>query len=361
VEAHAAGCAECAAALAGLRATRAAMASLPPLPAPERGEAVLLAAARQAAEAARERRTGLLPRWFWGAVLGAASAATALLVTLQLSGAPTASRFDEGREALAGRGEAPAPAAPPASAAAARDAFAPPPASAPASQGLLREAERGTPALAKAEAPPAGPGGAAGRGEAGVEGVEDGAVASRERVAPSVPRPTPAAAPAGRESASADAPPPALARKAASDVASRAGPLEAPADDVRPSANQAEAKAAAPRAAAAPPAASAAPQPSGLAAPAARRAEAACPGERTRALERDEAGRLVRRVRAGRLAGLEYRAEERFGADGRLSGATLAVDGRAVALRPGDLEPIPGLRLAPTAAAAEAAPPACGP
>jgi hypothetical protein len=40
--------------------------------------------------------------------------------------------------------------------------------------------------------------------------------------------------------------------------------------------------------------------------------------------------------------------------------ATLLVDGHQVAVREGELEPVPGLRLAPTAAAAEAAPPACG-
>jgi hypothetical protein len=133
----------------------------------------------------------------------------------------------------------------------------------------------------------------------------------------------------------------------------------------RAAANLAEAKAGA-RAAAAPSAGLAAPSPPRGAPRAETRTFPDCPGERTRTLQRDEAGRLLRRERAGTLGGLEYRAEERFGADGRLSGATLRLGGREVRLGADELEaaglePYPGLRLAPTAASAEAAPPGCAP
>jgi hypothetical protein len=87
----------------------------------------------------------------------------------------------------------------------------------------------------------------------------------------------------------------------------------------------------------------------------------ACPGERSRTLTRDAGGRIVRRERRGLIGGEAYRVEERYGPDGRLLGGTLWLAGEARPLGPADLAPAPGLALAPTAAAAEAAPPACGP
>ncbi len=74
VEGHAAACAECAAELARMRGTRAVMRKLPEEPAPDAGERILVAAAREASEArARPRR---LPRWIWR---GSAVAALAAL------------------------------------------------------------------------------------------------------------------------------------------------------------------------------------------------------------------------------------------------------------------------------------------
>jgi len=107
------------------------------------------------------------------------------------------------------------------------------------------------------------------------------------------------------------------------------------------------------------------------AAPAAPRAAAlredpACPGERTRTLRRAPNGRLVARERTGVVGGIAYHAVERYDLDGMLTDATLRLGGRELRLRsgalgPDGLEPYPGLRLAATAAEAEAAPPACGP
>lgn len=359
VEAHVAGCARCAAELASLRGARQAMAALPPLPAPERGEAVLMAAARQAAEQATRRPPGLLPRWLWGAAFGAASVAAAVLVTLQLSGAPPPSRFEEGREALLGREPATVAAAPerpePQAAAptSARAGAAEPsrvgPAAAAANGARAEVPRREGERFAKAEAaspPPA----------------RAGAAAAMKAPAPP---PMPAALEARRDHARAAAPEEARAEAAAE----LAAPDPAPARRAREAvAGLADSKAPAPRPASAPASGSLsarAGQP-----PGAPRAELrtfpGCPGERSRALTRDAAGRLLRRDRAGVLAGVPYQAEERYGEDGRLAGAVVRFGGREVSLGPAELagdrlEALPGLDLALTAEAAEAAPPACGP
>jgi hypothetical protein len=60
------------------------------------------------------------------------------------------------------------------------------------------------------------------------------------------------------------------------------------------------------------------------------------------------------------------RVEERFGADGRLLGATVRAGDQLFTtgdeeLAAGRLEPLPGVRLARTAAEAERAPPRCAP
>jgi hypothetical protein len=95
-----------------------------------------------------------------------------------------------------------------------------------------------------------------------------------------------------------------------------------------------------------------------------------CRLERRRHLFRDGAGRLVGRVREGRYpaAGgdVALHVEERFGADGRLLGATVRAGDRLytvseVDAAAGRLEPLPGVLLAPTAEAAEQAPPRCEP
>jgi hypothetical protein len=359
VEAHVAGCAGCAAELASLRGTRAALAGLPPLPAPERGEAVLLAAARQAA--ATNARTGrfALPRWLWGATLGAASAAVVVLLSVQLARSPPPSRFAEGREALVGS-------APPPSALEARRAepadLAPPPlpatASAPAS-ARHREREEGAREPIPEAAPPPPP---PARRVAAVR-----AQAQDDLAAPAAPT-----AVAERSTASADRETERYAAEvldAARGVAAKrevaAGPVSVP-PPPEPAAKAAQPSFSGQGAAA------------GIGVPdSARRAAAApglpsdvqaftdCPGERSRTLTRDGAGRLVRRQRIGTVSGVAYAADESFGEDGRLAGAIVRLDGRVLSLdraalvREG-LEPVRGLRLAPTAAAAAAEPPGCG-
>ena len=72
VEAHVAGCDACRAELSSIRETRALMAQLPSEPPPERGEAIVLAAAREAAAARRPRP--LLPTWLWAGTAGAMAA-----------------------------------------------------------------------------------------------------------------------------------------------------------------------------------------------------------------------------------------------------------------------------------------------
>jgi hypothetical protein len=80
VEAHAERCDACRAALAQMTDTRRLMSALRPEAAPERGESILLAAAREAARArARPRR--VLPPWLWAGSV----AAVALLAVGALS------------------------------------------------------------------------------------------------------------------------------------------------------------------------------------------------------------------------------------------------------------------------------------
>ncbi|HEX9053146.1 MAG TPA: zf-HC2 domain-containing protein, partial [Anaeromyxobacter sp.] len=83
VEAHAAGCEACRAELARIRGTRRIMAALPDEAAPERGERILLAAAREAAEARGGRR--LAPRWLLAGAVVAASVAIVAAVSLRVS------------------------------------------------------------------------------------------------------------------------------------------------------------------------------------------------------------------------------------------------------------------------------------
>src|SRR5512138_503495 len=83
VEAHAASCEACRAELARIRGTRRVMAALPDEAAPERGERILIAAAREAAEARRPRR--LVPRWLLGGAVVAASVAVVAAVSLRVS------------------------------------------------------------------------------------------------------------------------------------------------------------------------------------------------------------------------------------------------------------------------------------
>lgn len=131
VEAHAAGCDACGPALARIRETRALMAQLPSEPAPERGEVIVLAAAREAADARRRRPLRILPAWLWGGGLGAVAVAAIAVVSWQLAKSPPQSALRSGGSEL--MGTAPA---------------APPPAPAPA-RGLVEDK-----AVAEVAAPP---------------------------------------------------------------------------------------------------------------------------------------------------------------------------------------------------------------
>jgi hypothetical protein len=128
------------------------------------------------------------------------------------------------------------------------------------------------------------------------------------------------------------------------------------ADSAEPMAASGAAPAAASAAVAAAPAPAPA-QPSPLEA----RSYPGCLGESRRVLERDPAGRVVRRVRTGSYQGTPLRVEEWFGPDGRLVRARVEAMGRKVDAGPGLMEPFPGLTLAATAQEADAAPPRCAP
>jgi anti-sigma factor RsiW len=325
LEAHAERCAACRAELAALRQTRQLVAGLPPLPAPERGAAVLLAAARQAAEAAAEARRPrwALPRWLAGGALGLAGATALLLLVLRDPVAPTRGPLSEDREALLGQA---APAVAPAVARTADEGKA---------------AEKGRAGPVARQAPP----------RAGAPVEKRVATPIEERAAPPVESNV-VARDQAREASSAAASeppasvaPPAPARKSEAAVGG-AGPGRAAL--ARPSA---------------PPARVMADDRSGEEA-------APCRLERRRHLVRDGTGRLVGRVREGRYpaAGGEValRVEERFGPDGKLLDATVRAGDRLYVVTDEDaaagrLEPLPGVLLAPTAEAAEQAPPRCEP
>ncbi len=90
LRAHLDGCPECRAELARMTSTRSAMSALGEEPAPERGEAVLLAAAREAAQA---RRRPWLPTWVWGTSIGVVGVAAVALVAVRLAGASSDAAF----------------------------------------------------------------------------------------------------------------------------------------------------------------------------------------------------------------------------------------------------------------------------
>jgi len=343
LEAHAAACAACRDELASLRQAHRLVAGLPPVEAPGRGAAVLMAAARQVAEAAADARRPRwgMPRWLAGGAVGLAGAVALAVLLLRVQGPPARGPLSEDREALlgqAGRVEAPA-AARPAPVQADKQEAAPRPAGEPIAAA----------APARRAPPPASP-------APGAEGRPD----LEDRLAVNGGAPSPAAlkamAPTASEATSNAAPPvpsaPERRKEARAALAEgpEAGPRQAAAR-----AALAEGPAMAPRSAAF--GAAAAPPTS-------------CWQEQQRRLLRDAGGRVAGRIREGRypMAGgdVALRVEERFGADGRLLGATARAGdhlftGGDEELAAGWLEPLPGVRLARTAAEAERAPPPCAP
>jgi hypothetical protein len=337
LEAHAEGCAACRAELAALRETRRLVAGLPPLPAPERGTAVLLAAARQTAEARRPRWA--MPRWLAGGALGLAGATALALLVLRGPAAPSRGPLSEDREALLGQA-APAAAPPPVPAAA---PAAPAMIAAEVAAVELKAAEQAKAgSLAPRRAVPIEQRGVADEQSAPsakAEAAIGGAVADRY----ASPSPAPGTPPPPADLASPAAPVPSAAPQASNGVMAS---------------SEARAALHAKSAASA-----------GEAAPA-RQAATPCRLEQRRQLLRDGAGLVVGRVREGRYpaAGGEValRAEERFGSDGRLLGATVRAGARLYTVSEEDaaagrLEPLPGVLLAPTAEAAERTLPRCEP
>jgi negative regulator of sigma E activity len=359
VEAHAAGCDACRAELAALRGTRAVMAKLPAEPAPDAGMGIVLAAARQAADARAAKKRTLLPPWLWAGSIGAAAAVIAV-VSWQVArvarvAPPTALAPRE--QALLG--EKPAPAPPPAAA------------EPPAPKGAvaaLAEKELAAPAATGAVPPePAAPVKDEAPRRIGIAAA-DRAEPRQERMA--APRAAPAPAPALRA-----APPPAAAAPAGGGLgssgaaANAAGPAPAPAapqvaskaeraaeldgeavpgfaaesrrlDAARPAQKKAASRAAA------------AAKPGGTPGSVEVRTFPGCPGERRRVVERGEDGAIVRYVREGETRTVE----QHYGPGGALV-AAFAIEGgvrRPLALS------APGLVTDASAATLDA-PPRCAP
>jgi hypothetical protein len=98
VEEHAASCDACRAELARMRGTRQAMSALPVEPAPARGEAILLAAARESSERRKAQRRPF--RWLWRGALVAVPVAAVVAVSIRIAG--VSPREQSGRDALLG-------------------------------------------------------------------------------------------------------------------------------------------------------------------------------------------------------------------------------------------------------------------
>jgi hypothetical protein len=390
LRAHLETCEACRAELARMNATRSAMGELGTVPAPERGENLLFAAAR---EAARERAPKpFLPAWVWGASIGAVGAAAVAILTLRLAPGLRAPTAEPDPTELAGSSppapESPAPAAPPPPPEAApveRRAPPPPAAQAPATsdeaagarERLAGERERTSPprklaaprARRDEEAPAAG-------GKAADEGADAAAPAgpADERLAlkskgelgtPGGARAAPAPAPAPPPTAAAPAREPLAAAEAApeADTADRADRMDESAAKVGTSGraralgvvrehpierHRRLSLAGALRTA--------------------TRAFPGCAAEASRLVESDGAGQVVKVTRRGAAAGKPFVLEQFYGEDGRLGAVRWSSEGRVHELRLGAAGPtgavagVPAFALEP-ARAAEAGletPPRCG-
>jgi len=154
VREHVAGCAWCRAELDELQGTRRLMSALPELPAPERGERILVAAAREAADRARRPRA-LLPRWLVPGLALAATVTLVSVVSLRLAREQEGPLAPEDERALMKAAPAPAEVAAPAAPAAA--ALAEKQDAGPAKDEAAREAAPRPAASRYAQAPPPPP------------------------------------------------------------------------------------------------------------------------------------------------------------------------------------------------------------
>ncbi|ABC80008.1 anti-sigma factor family protein [Anaeromyxobacter dehalogenans] len=379
LERHLEACETCRAELARIRGTRALMSGLEDAPAPERGEAVLLAAAREAAGARARRRRLPTWTWTWGAALSAAALLAVGAVSYRLLALHPGPALRDDPEALLGR--APAPAAQAGPEAAAPDV--PATASSPAGGPDEVRAERARPAAPPAperrrEAPRPGAAAKSAPSAAPAAAPEaDVAAAPRTSIAPAPAAPRAFVAPA----APAPAPAPRALRADAGDAGPpAAGPAPAATLEAAPEDGDAAsgARRAAPAVRAQSRDAAASPAPAGPDAQArwralrqagALRGEVVaftdCDGEAWRKVETDAQGRVVRYARHGRLAGRAFEAELYYGEDGALALARYREAGgpwREVR-PPAPAGAIPAAALQPARAAdARAdAPPRCGP
>jgi ribonuclease E len=345
VEEHAAGCEACRAELARMRDTRRLMATLPQEPAPEAGERILLAAAREAVRARAPRRT--LPRWLLSATVAAASLAIVAGVSYRLIATGPRSLGREDPNALMGDSPYAQPRASELGKEEAPRRFAAPPVE---DQRAAAKAETpSTPRRAGARPPPAAP-------PAQMRELAEPRAAAPSPPPPTGPPETNAASPQDRSSS-----PPARAGgegEQDSAFAAESAPAPAPeSPDARaagpasaPRASRGAAKAAAP-----------APERFAVRAEGALRGEIrtfpGCEEESWRKVELDPDGRVVKYVREGRIAGRRVRIDHAYGPDGTLVSASARDVERGEPLDPRSL----GVALPERAEeAGPDAPPRCG-
>ncbi|ACG71484.1 Fe-S oxidoreductase [Anaeromyxobacter sp. K] len=331
LERHLEACDACRAELGRIRGTRALMSGLEEAPAPERGEAVLLAAAREAAGARGRRRR--LPAWTWGAALSAAALVAVGAVSYRLLALHPGPALRDDPEALLGRAAAPAPqaateaatpAAPEAPAAAAAPAAGPDDVRAertrPAAPPAPERRREPPPRLGAAKSAPAAAPSAVRAGEP----EADAPVAPRTFLAPApaqAPAPSPSTAertfapptPAPTTERTVAPPPPAPSPSTAERTFAPPAPETAPAPKSTPApkptpapaprALRAEATEAAPAAAGSAPAAALEAVPAPEHAPGARRAATAARGQDQDAAAAPAGSDALARWRALRQAG----------------------------------------------------------
>ncbi|HET6437696.1 MAG TPA: Fe-S oxidoreductase [Anaeromyxobacter sp.] len=336
---HLCGCAECRAELARIEATRKAMSPLGPQPAPARGEAILLAAAREAARARRPRP--LLSPFAFRASVGLLAIAVVAVVSFRLAGRGEHPPLGPSGTELVGLA---APVAPPSapgatpSEAGGKDeaaAGAGPEKTGPATRAAGNLAPSPARAVAKAapgrepSAPPAATGFARPPPPERDEAKERTAVADAEAertaradLAAAPPPPAPAAEPAPPLVSSAPARAEEGPAGAEADRAGAAAKLAAPRQEIGPEGARVREKAELAGGRAGPVEEGAVARHARLRAAGRLRvtspSAALCPGEAARELEVDEQGRVVKLTRRGTAGGSPFQVELFYGREGTL-------------------------------------------
>ena len=339
LRAHLKRCADCRAELDRMTVTRGALSSLGTESASPRGEAILLAAAR---EAARELgRRPFFPSWVWGASVGAVTVAAVVAVSIRLAPARRTPDGQAGRVDLLARAPAPEP-----------------PRSAREGEGAPHTGEvptgKGVPGASAAV--PA-------RDQPPKEGQEEARVAPEDSLAITGNASSPPASAA--ESRPVPPPPPSPARsKTSSDaLGPRAERGETRAEGGVSAKSRAVAAAVAEDPIARHDRLNAADQ--------LRRTTASFPGclrETSRVVEQDEKGRVVKYTRRGSESGAPFQVELYYGEDGLLGAVRYRAEDGVHELRLGAAPPealkagIPPWALEPfrSAEAGPGAPPRCG-